>query len=203
MPPGRLSYPGREIANRRIHRRDRPAPRRAPPDGPRRARAGRRRRCPSATRNAQSEDCSASSSRSARSLGRPARGQRPQLGGALAPRPARPRPGALHVRRSRPAPQLVGGTASGAASAAVVGVERLERAAPRRSHARDHGAQPVDALVPEVPEQLGVERDHRRAAARRRRARRSRSASARACSAARRAVVRRAVDRPRRGGCAR
>ena len=119
------------------------------------------------------------------------RAERAQLGAALASRPARPR---LQVRRSRPAPQLVGGDVGGAgsrrrASSTRRDVGQLEHA-PRRN---------VDALVPVVAEELGVEGDDR---AGRRRSRRSLARRARG-PRARRARGRRARRRWPTPACAR
>ena len=104
QPPGR--YPSQPDRSGRQARAAparapgrRPGPARARPDAPPRAPAGSRRRARAVTRNAQSLDCSASSSRSARSLACSRAAATRELG------PPR-LPGQVRDRGAAPGPQV-------------------------------------------------------------------------------------------------
>ena len=182
------------------------------PDRRARARARRRGRAPArasrgppsrgVTPNAQSEACRAISSRSARGARMGSRCRAPAAPPRAPATPAPPAGGALQVARSRGSPQLVSGSSARGrrgVDAGQRGVERHQLDA-RRFARLDRRRQPLDALVPEVPEQLGVERADREPAARQPARRRLREvARVRADLLGRpRRVVGRAVDRPRR-----
>ena len=109
--------------------------------------------------------------RTAARAARAARGRRarprPAKARSSAPRCTHARPpaaGPLQVRRSRPSPHEVTG---GGGRVLVAPPPRRRELEPAALARLDHRAQPRDPLGPEVAEQLGVERHHRRPAARR------------------------------------
>ena len=127
-----------------------------------------------------------------------ARAAPPRAPATRAPRPAaRSR---SRDRAARPSSSSGSSAGAGAASTPASAASSGNSSTPADLTRLDHRRQPVDPLVPEVPEQLGVERADREPAARepaRRRLGEVARVRADLLGRARR-VVRRAVDRPRR-----
>ena len=142
-----------------------PAPPRTPPDDPSPAPPDTPRRCPlrPGTPNPRT---GARAARAAR--GHPGgRRANARSSACRCVHASPPAPSPLHTRRSRPSPHdVTGGRRWRGLRPAGTLVERLERHAVPVARL-DHRPQPVHALGPEVAEQLGVERHHRRASARR------------------------------------